>query len=238
MLVTLTISISSFTDAFATATSGSVTGGSAQAAGGTYMKVSPPIPGPSGVCAANSVGDDCQQTPDLWAFDEDQNIVLAAPLTVDDSDGDGVSDGAILPIGTTVASHYVYFDPGPTQDIQGCVNFDSNVVATIFTTNRLASSDFLANTGVNYLNPGARGFEAGDVAVFMGNQVCVDFTASTPGDYFRVLTEFSPAAAGVGGEIIPIESTSLILAGAQTSAVWILPLVVAGVGLVAYRLRK
>jgi hypothetical protein len=39
----------------------------------------------------------------------------------------------------------------------------------------------------------------------------------------------------IGGEIIPIESTALLLAGAQTSAFWILPIILVGVGLVAFR---
>ena len=44
-------------------------------------------------------------------------VVLAAPLAVDVGSGP-------LPIGTTVASHYVFFDPGPTQHMIGTVTFD------------------------------------------------------------------------------------------------------------------
>jgi hypothetical protein len=50
--------------------------------------------------------------------------------------------------GTTVASHYIFFDPGTVQTIFGTVNFDSNVVGIITSTGHLAASDFLANTGV------------------------------------------------------------------------------------------
>jgi len=190
----ITVTLTTPNDSFAVITGGTVTGGSSFTAGGTFNLVTPPIPSPSGNCAVNSVGNNCQQTHDLWGFDEDQNIVLVAPLTVDDSTGDGIPDGAILPIGTTVASHYVYYDPQPRgSTIVGCVQFDSPVVATIFSRSRLAASDFLANTGVNYLNPTLRGFElANDIATFSGSEVCVSFRASTPGDYFRVLTEFSP----------------------------------------------
>ena len=39
----------------------------------------------------------------------------------------------------------------------------------------------------------------------------------------------------IGGKIIPIETTALLLAGAQTSALWILPVILAGVGLIAFR---
>lgn len=41
----------------------------------------------------------------------------------------------------------------------------------------------------------------------------------------------------IGGEIIPIESTSLLLVGAQSSFVWILPLVLVGAGFSAYKIR-
>ena len=58
-------------------------------------------------------------------------------------------------------------------------------------TATLAASDFLANTGVNYLNPGARGLEPGDSVTINGpKQILFDTFASSPGDYVRVLTEF------------------------------------------------
>ena len=41
----------------------------------------------------------------------------------------------------------------------------------------------------------------------------------------------------IGGEIIPIESTSLLLAGAQSSFVWILPIVLVGACFSAYKIR-
>jgi hypothetical protein len=64
------------------------------------------------------------------------------------------------------------FDPGPATEIIGVVEFNSHVLAIITSTENLAASDFLANTGVRYLSPSARGLESGD--------------------YVRVLTEFSP----------------------------------------------
>src|SRR5256885_17135455 len=61
-----------------------------------------------------------------------------------------------------------------------------------------AASDFLANTGVNYLNPLARGLEPGDSVTISGaKQILCDTFASAPGDYVRVLTAFSPTAATV-----------------------------------------
>jgi hypothetical protein len=175
--------------ATATIIGGTVTGGTAFAAGGTFIKLTVPLTNPFG--PANSVGNDTFQSPNLYGFDEDQNILLLAPLVVD-------VGASPIPAGTTVASHYIFFDPGPSQSMVGTVDFDSDVLAIITSTGTLAASDFLANTGVNYLNPGLRGLEAGDSVTISGlRQILFNTTASTPGDYVRVLTTFSPGADNV-----------------------------------------
>jgi hypothetical protein len=182
----------------ATIISGTVTGGTAQTAGGVFVKLSVPLLNPFG--APDSVGDDNFQSPNLFGFDEDQNILLGAPLSVD-------VGASPIPAGTTVASHYIFFDPGPTEQVIGTVNFDSAVLAIITSTGLLAASDILANTGVNYLNPGNRGLEAGDSVTISGTrQILFDTVASSPGDYVRVLTAFSPAAAAAPepGGIAPL----------------------------------
>ena len=44
----------------------------------------------------------------------------------------------------------------------------------------------------------------------------------------------------VGGELLPIDSTALMLAGLQSSAVWMLPILAgaAGAGIAAFKLRR
>lgn len=160
---------------------GVVNGGTASAAGGVFVQLVPPPAPPL------AVGDNTFQTPNLYAFDEVQNVVLGAPLAAD--------VGGPLPAGTTVASHYVFFDPGPNQSITGTVAFDADVLAVVTSTANLAASDFLGRDGVMYLNPAARGFEPGDSVVVSGpREITVNLFAGSPGDYIRVLTARSPLA--------------------------------------------
>jgi len=183
--------------AAATIIGGTVTGGTAKTDGGIFVKLTVPLSNPFG--PRDSVGNDTFQSPNLFGFDEDQNILLTAPLTVD-------LGSSPIPAGTTLASHYIFFDPGPGLEVIGTVDFDSDVLAIVTSTTTLADSDFLANTGVTYLNPGERGLEAGDSVTISGpRQILFDTFASSPGDYVRVLTQFSPAAAAApepGGVVL------------------------------------
>lgn len=167
--------------AAATIIGGSVTGGTAFTAGGVFVKLTPPLQNPFG--APDSVGNDNFQSPNLFGFDEDQKILLTAPLTVDV----GTSP---IPAGATISSHYIFFDPGPTEEVIGLVDFESDVIGIVTSTADLAASDFLSNPGVNYLSPALRGLEAGDSVTISGpRQILFDTTANSPGDYVRVLTE-------------------------------------------------
>jgi hypothetical protein len=176
--------------ASATILTGSVTGGTAFTNGGTFIKLSVPLGNPFG--PPNSVGNNTFQNNNLYGFDESQNVtVTGSPLLVD-------VGASPIAVGTTVASHYIFFDPGQSRSIVGTVDFDSEVLAIITSTTNLLNSDYLANTGVNYLNPTARGLEPGDSVTISGlKQIRFATTASTPGDYVRVLTKFSPAAVPV-----------------------------------------
>ncbi len=194
----LTITLICVSTANAFIIGGNVIGGNS---GGNFVKLGVPLGNPFG--PENSVGDDTFQSPNLFGFDEDQNILLDALLVVD--------IGSDLLAGETVASHYVFFDPGPGQTMIGTVDFDSDILAVMTSTETLFASDFLANTGVNYLNPGLRGLEGGDFVTISGpQQIRFDTFASTPGDYVRVLTGFSPA--GDGGQVVP-EPTTIALLG-------------------------
>tara|TARA_R110001583_G_scaffold20698_2_gene79256 strand:+ start:342 stop:1010 length:669 start_codon:yes stop_codon:yes gene_type:complete len=165
---------------------GAVTAGSVP--GGSFVELDVPFAASN---PNNTVGDDNFNTPNLYAFNEDQNIVLGADLAVSDL-GDGTSTtrgtGGTIAADTTVASHYVFFDPDGDATQQGWVSFDAEILGIIFEKTLLAASDSLANPGVNYLNPQLRGIESGDFAWFTDSTVYVNWKASEPGDYIRVLT--------------------------------------------------
>ncbi|MFN0130451.1 MAG: hypothetical protein ACKV19_27630 [Verrucomicrobiales bacterium] len=184
--------------------SGVVSGGQSFTQGGTFIQLAP---GFTESNPDNTVGNNTFQDPNLYGFNEDQNVQVAGvPLSVNILASTGLPGS--LPVGTTVASHYIFFDPeGGTSQI-GSVTFDADILAVVSSTGNLLASDYLANTGVTYLNPNARGLEQGDSATIDGidpKKLNVRWTASTPGDYVRVLTKFSPGAP------VPEAGATLIL---------------------------
>lgn len=179
-------------NANATVVSGGVTAG-----GGSFIILTPPLSNPHG--PANSVGNNTFQLQNLYAFNEDQNVLVGpSALSVDEIYSGGAGT---IAAGTEVASHYVFYDPS-SGSIKGYVDFDAKILAVITSTSRLLASDYLANTGINYLNPAARGLEPGDSTIIdpsNDHRLLVNLTASTPGDYVRVLTEHSPSAVPEAG---------------------------------------
>lgn len=180
--------------AYSTITGGSVTGGISKERGGVFKKLEPPI---------GEVGNDNHQSPNLFGFDEKQDILLEKDLQVDIL----VNKGRIvnkapkmIAKGETIASHYVFYDP-INGDIHGTVRFDSDILAIITSTNKLKASDFLMSKDATYLNPSPRGIESNDtIRVTGAREISIDFTAVSPGDYIRVLTRASKQAKGSGSE--------------------------------------
>lgn len=160
---------------------GDVTGGTAFGDGGVFQEIVPPI---------GDVGNNNHESPNLFGFNEDQNIVIGTDLTAD--------IGSDLSTGDTVASHYIFFDPASVQNIEGYVLFDSEILAIMTSKDNLDDSDFLANVSANYLSPTLRGLEAFEDVVSIdggnANRLNIRFQANSPGDYIRVLTKRSPGA--------------------------------------------
>jgi len=154
-----------------------------QSGRGEFVKLDPATP--------FSVGFDNFNTDHLYAFDEDQNIELIEPIRVDIGGVNG-----LIPSGTIVASHYVFFDS--FSGVQyGYVDFDAPILGIAAFEYSMAATDFLANTSVTYISPELRGIENGDyiwIDPDNPNRLWVSWAGSSPGDYIRVFTEESPGA--------------------------------------------
>jgi len=139
----------------------------------------------------------------LLAWDEVQNHTLTSRLYIDrvfDSTASFVgtdTNGLFLEIGTIVSSHYFQWDPinnGNTR-VTATVTTDSQVFAFITQTQKLFDSDAqLGLAGLDYANFGFRGLEGGDTTVFNGGAVDLSWHATSPGDWTRMITAFSPTA--------------------------------------------
>ncbi len=195
---------------------GAVTGGSAFNQGGIFVELNVPFGGAS--TPADSVGNNNFQTPNLYAFDEDQNILLPNILNV--------NVGSNVPANQIVASHYVFFDPLNNTSITGFVDFDAPIVGVATSRVNLNASDVLQNNSVTYLSPSLRGLEGGDSVQIIdaiggiftaGNnqRLLINWTASSPGDYVRVFTQESPGAPSVVPipAALPLYGTAIALMG-------------------------
>lgn len=138
-----------------------------------------------------AVGADTFDDSNLYAFDEDQNILLERPIRVDLGGENGV-----IAAGQEVASHYVFFDS--INGVQlGYVDFDAVILGVAAFQDTMAATDFLANTSVDYISLELRGLERGD-RIWIDDEnpyrLWVFWAGSSPGDYIRVFTARSVGA--------------------------------------------
>jgi len=140
----------------------------------------------------------------LLGWDEVQNTTLAADLRVDrvfDASASFVgsdANGLFIKAGTIVSSHYFQWDPGngSTARVDATINLDSQVFAFITDTQKLFDTDAaLGLPGLDYNDFGLRGLENDDTTNFNGEDVDISWRAGSPGDWTRLITAFSPAAA-------------------------------------------
>ena len=140
----------------------------------------------------------------LLVWNEVQNFVLTEDLLVDRVADEtlpfvtAVGNDFLIAAGTIVSSHYVQWDPGNGSEtrVDAALLFDSDIFAFISDDQNLFDSDFLGVPGIDYSDFGLRGIEAGDSTVFGQDFTRVDISwrASSPGDWDRIITAFSPAA--------------------------------------------
>lgn len=160
----------------------------------------------------------------LLLWNEKQNVTLTEDLAVDrvfDESADFVSfysGNWHLEAGTIVSSHYVQWDPATgTGRVTGTISADSQIFAFIFEDQKLFQTDALLGLdGVDYNDFALRGLEPGDVTDFDGESVEIDWTAGSPGDWTRLITAYSPAAAAV-----PVPAAGGLLALGLAALAWL-----------------
>lgn len=140
----------------------------------------------------------------LLGWDEVQNTTLDNDLRVDrvfDNSASFVgsdANGLFIKAGTIVSSHYFQWDPGngSSTTVQATINLDSQIFAFITDTQKLFDSDDAVGLPtLDYNDFGLRGLEPGDTTLFNGEDVDISWRAGNPGDWTRLITAFSPAAA-------------------------------------------
>lgn len=161
----------------------------------------------------------------LLAWDERQNVTLSENLRVDrvfDDTAPFISDAGdgdfFIAAGTVVSSHYLQWDPGAgsSDRVQATVVLDSQVFAFITADGNLFASDpILGLGGLDYNDFGLRGLEASDVTTFAGANTAISWRASSPGDWTRLITAFSPSAEVTEPGVLWLLAGALGLVGAR-----------------------
>ena len=103
----------------------------------------------------------------------------------------------LIKAGTIVFSHYLQWDPGngSLSTVSATINLDSQVFAFITSDLNLFASDALLGLpGLDYNDFTNRGLESNDVTTFNGENADIRWQASSPGDWTRLITAYSPEA--------------------------------------------
>lgn len=138
----------------------------------------------------------------LYLWDEVQNYTLTQNMWVDrvaDLNAsyvgvDQTTGNYFIREGTIVSSHYVQWDPLDYDPVEATLNFDSEIFALITSDINLFNSDFLGRPGINYGDFHLRGLEQRDTTIFNNGSVDINWRASNPGDWTRLVTAYSPGA--------------------------------------------
>ncbi len=183
---------------------------------------------------------------DLLAFDENQMVVLAGDLDIDKDGtpggpfGVGAASPTTIAGGTLVNSHYIHYDSvsDSLTNLSGSVTFQGTIIGVIFLNpNQLASNAELGLAGTSY--GGAHQYEGNDMFTISGDGKTISvFNEATNGiDGIRVITEPFDNVP-VGGTFIPIDQSALLLAGVQSVSMWMIPVILAGIGIGVFVIKR
>jgi len=140
--------------------------------------------------------------------------VFAASMTIDSDVMMTVGDDSIVTIDT---------DDSNILDNKGTLNIDPDGTINVGSNSFTLLSNEGAINGPGVIN-------------LFGQVIEIENT----GTITAVINEIFTDGVAVGGEIIPIESAAVLLAGAQMTVSWLIPVIVsaAGIGLVLLRKKE
>jgi len=171
---------------------------------------------PSIIAAPANVLDDVRKNRAMQGFNEMQNVLLLAPLMIDQG---------VLAAGTRVNSQMIFLNSKKKKRIthrRVRWTFENIILGTMSDIDgnlEAMSSAFLGAAGTNYTTtfPGSgpaapfknRGLEGFDAFTILGNQLRIRLRVTEPGDWIRVITVSAvplPAA-------LPLFGTGLAILG-------------------------
>ncbi|MEQ8757748.1 MAG: hypothetical protein RID09_30115 [Coleofasciculus sp. G1-WW12-02] len=147
--------------------------------------------------------DDYSATPRktfILAFDEAQNIVLPRDIQISDSTNwDKLSDLDVIPKGTRVSSHFIYFwNPNPSQgriEARATITFDEPIIGLmgdrglIVPTNDLFFPNDRGVSAIGTLDEPPLPRDIANITGDRGNVLEVYFTNHSQMDSLRVITQ-------------------------------------------------
>ena len=149
-----------------------------------------------------------------------------------------VGGGAHATVSTCGFEGTISFDSGDSAVIT-CGSVTINVISgsadISFTMGSSTMTTTLMAGGMLTIDPDSLTITTGPGTTII---IDVDGVQTTIGENQKFEFHASPDHSQVGGEIIQLDITSLLLAGIQTSVLWILPVILVGSVLVAIKLRR
>lgn len=90
--------------------------------------------------------------------------------------------------GQTVDSWLLFFDPNGSSSVAGSVTFSQSILQVFGTRADLVNTSAFQRTGYTYSYSTSVAPETGDTTTFSGRTLTLNWNASDPGDYVRILT--------------------------------------------------
>jgi len=172
-----------------------------------------PLTGPSTTRAPLSYKGQLTYSLEMGQAEENSGQLFFEKSTVITGSDLTLTKGGVVPVGTSVESYILHFDPvgassSPVWELHETLTFDQTVLGVIFDTTtaqtELSSTDSILGLGPNYYQTGYyhRKFEEdqekwNDIAI-LGNSVTFNLFTNTSMDEVRIVTTPVPGAVLLG----------------------------------------